>query len=179
VSIDLEGHGREEILDGVDLSRTVGWFTTMFPVAFDVAVTDEPQWRELIKSVRRQLRATPANGIGFGALRYLGSESARERLPVTGRGPHIVFNYLGQWDGRPADEGELYTSTLGSLGQDHDPADRGAHMIEVVGEVQGGRLSVFWHYSPDLHDPATVKFVAGEFLDALARIAQDCREWDR
>jgi amino acid adenylation domain-containing protein/non-ribosomal peptide synthase protein (TIGR01720 family) len=176
VSINLEGHGREEILDGVDLSRTVGWFTSIFPVALDVAVSDEPNWRDLVKSVRRQLRAIPGNGFGYGPLRYLGSPEARERLSAQGGGPQISFNYLGQWDARSDQAGGgLYRSMHGSLGQDHDPADRSSHMLEILGNAQGGQLAFIWYYQPGLHDHATVESVAGDFLDALRCIAQDCR----
>jgi non-ribosomal peptide synthase protein (TIGR01720 family) len=176
VSIDLEGHGREEILDGVDLSRTVGWFTSIFPVALDVAISDEPNWRNLVKSVRRQLRAVPDNGFGYGPLRYLSSSEARERLFAQGSGPQISFNYLGQWDTRSEEaDGGLYRSMHGSLGQDHDPANRSSHMLEIVGNVEGGQLAFCWYYQPGLHDHCTVEAVAGDFGDALRRIARDCR----
>ncbi|HEU0088064.1 MAG TPA: amino acid adenylation domain-containing protein [Pseudonocardiaceae bacterium] len=180
VSIDLEGHGREEILEGVDLSHTVGWFTTIFPVALDIAASDEPNWRDLVKSVRRQLRTIPGNGFGYGALRYLGSPEARERLSAYGSGSQISFNYLGQWDAR-SDEtgGGLYRSMHGSLGQEYDPADRSSHMLEVVGEVQNGQLGFFWYYQAGLHDQATVESVAGDFVDALRHIARDCRGQSR
>ncbi|MDT5029141.1 MAG: hypothetical protein QOE61_5567, partial [Micromonosporaceae bacterium] len=69
VVVDIEGHGREDVLDDVDLSRTVGWFTTVFPVALDVP---EGNWRDLVKSIRKQLRAIPGNGFGYGALRQFG-----------------------------------------------------------------------------------------------------------
>jgi amino acid adenylation domain-containing protein/non-ribosomal peptide synthase protein (TIGR01720 family) len=180
VSIDLEGHGREEILDGVDLSRTVGWFTSIFPVALDVTISDEPEWRNLVKSVRRQLRAIPGNGFGYGPLRYLGPPEARERLSTQRNEPQVSFNYLGQWDAR-SDEGGggLYWSMHGSFGQDHDPADRSSHMLEIVGNSQGGQLAFFWYYQPGLHNRATVESVAGDFVEALRRIARDCRGQSR
>ncbi|HEV2782817.1 MAG TPA: non-ribosomal peptide synthase/polyketide synthase [Actinophytocola sp.] len=175
VSIDLEGHGREEILDGVDLSRTVGWFTTLFPVGLEVPAGDEPSWRDLIKSVRRQLRAVPGNGFGFGALRYLGSPEVRERLAADSPGPQIAFNYLGQWDGQAQDDDHgLYRAMYSSLGQEQDPADRGSHLLEVVGGVEGGRLGFTWHYQPDRHRRSTVERVSGDFADALRQIAHDC-----
>jgi aryl carrier-like protein len=141
VSIALEGHGREDVLDDVDLSRTVGWFTTISPVALELPDGDEPDWRIVVKSVRRQLRAVPGNGFGFGALRYLGSTAARDHL--SGRpGPQVAFNYLGQWDNGPQETGAaLYRATHGSFGQDHDPADRGAHLLEVQGAVDSGTLA--------------------------------------
>ncbi|MGH3754099.1 MAG: non-ribosomal peptide synthase/polyketide synthase, partial [Pseudonocardiaceae bacterium] len=184
VSIDLEGHGREEILDGVDLSRTVGWFTTMFPVALTVPDTElpEPRWRDLIRSVRRQLRAVPGNGFGFGALRYLGSPAARQRLAAAGPGPQIAFNYHGQLDRaarNPAagDPGPgLYRAVHGSLGRVHDPADPGAHLVEVVGAVRDGQLGFSWLYQPDRHHQASLQAVADDFAQALRGIARDCRD---
>jgi non-ribosomal peptide synthase protein (TIGR01720 family) len=175
VSIDLEGHGREEILEGIDLSRTVGWFTSMFPVALDVMTDDEPNWRDLIKSVRRQLRALP-DGFGFGALRYLGSPTTRERLSVNGQGPQISFNYLGQWDAVLQDaDRSLYWAMHPSIGQEDDPDNGNDHLLDVVGAVAGGQLGFSWRYQLDLKSP-TVQSVADDFIDALRRIARDCRE---
>ena len=181
VSVELEGHGREDVLSDVDLSRTVGWFTTIFPVSLEVADSGEdPDWRALVRSVRRQLRAVPANGFGFGALRYLGPQEVRERLAAQASGPQIAFNYLGQWDSGSAESGEpaggLLAAVHSSLGQDHDPADRGTHVLEVVGAAQGGRLEFSWYYHADLHKPSTMETVAGWFADALRRIAHDCRQ---
>jgi non-ribosomal peptide synthase protein (TIGR01720 family) len=176
VSIQLEGHGREEMLDGIDLSRTVGWFTTMFPVSLSVpgrVVRDD--WRTLVKSVRRQLRAVPGNGLGFGALRYLGPPDVRERL-AAGSAGQVVFNYLGQWDSRSQAEGSgLYHAVHSSLGQDHDPADRSPHPLEVVGAVHGGRLEFTWYFRPDLLEISTVERLAADFADGLRQIATDCR----
>ncbi|HWG98909.1 MAG TPA: condensation domain-containing protein, partial [Pilimelia sp.] len=177
VSVQLEGHGREDVLDGVDLSRTVGWFTTMFPVALEVPADDEPDWRTVVKSVRRQLRAVPGNGFGFSALRELGPPEVRERLAGTGGGPQIVFNYLGQWDARSTEaEASLFHAAHPAPGLDHDPADRTGQALEVVGSVHGGELEFSWYYQPAWYDEATVTALAGAFAEALRRIAQDCRE---
>jgi non-ribosomal peptide synthase protein (TIGR01720 family) len=175
VSIDLEGHGREDIFEGVDLSRTVGWFTTMFPVALEVT---DGSWRDLIKSVRRQLRAVPNKGIGFGALRYLGSRDVRDRL--SGAGPQIVFNYLGQWDTQAPDaERGLYRAVHGPIGQEVDPADRSHYLLEVVAEVQDGQFVATWYYQPDSLQESTVESLAHGFAEVLRRIAEDCKaRWD-
>src|SRR5262249_22100624 len=87
---DLEGHGREEIFDGVDLSRTVGWFTTIYPV--DLAAPG-PDWGAALKSVKEHLRSVPGRGLGYGALRYL-----RRPADLDGPVPQVGFNYLGQFD---------------------------------------------------------------------------------
>ncbi|MCS7475598.1 non-ribosomal peptide synthase/polyketide synthase [Umezawaea endophytica] len=173
VSLDMEGHGREDVL-GADLSRTVGWFTTLYPVGLTLPDEDRPAWRDLVKAVRRQLRTVPGNGFGFGALRHLGRPEVRERL--AGPGPQVVFNYLGQ-SGSTADhaDGGLYRAVLDPVGQDSDPTDRGPHLLEVVGGVAAGELRFTWYYQPDRHDGATVRRVAEDFLDALRGIAADCR----
>jgi amino acid adenylation domain-containing protein/non-ribosomal peptide synthase protein (TIGR01720 family) len=182
VAIELEGHGREEVLDGVDLSRTVGWFTTMFPVALEVPANtgtagqrDTLDWRAVIKSVRRQLRTVPGNGFGYGALRYLGAPAAAAALAAQ-PSPEIVFNYLGQWDARSQEpDSGLIQVSHGSFGQDHDPADPGSHLLEVVGATAGGTMEFSWYYRPDRHDRSTVESVAAAFADALRQIALDCR----
>ncbi|RGD62650.1 amino acid adenylation domain-containing protein [Kitasatospora xanthocidica] len=180
IGLDLEGHGREDLLDGVDLSRTVGWFTTVHPVTFHVPDPAEPgpdrDWRALVKSVRRQLRAVPGNGLGFGALRTFGTPEVRERLAAGGHG-QVVFNYLGQWDARPEAAGDgLVRAELGSFGQDHDPRDGGSHPLEVVGAAQHGRLAFTWHHRPAVHDTGAVRRAAEDFAAALRQIARHARE---
>jgi hypothetical protein len=96
--VELEGHGREELFEGVDLSRTVGWFTSAFPVLLEVPAGGGAG--ELLRSVKDQLRAVPARGIGFGILRRLSPDAAvRERLAAI-PAPQVNFNYLGQFGGR-------------------------------------------------------------------------------
>ena len=166
VTVDLEGHGREDVLDDVDLTRTVGWFTTIFPVTLRV---EDADWRTRIKSVRKQLRAVPDNGFGYGALRYLGGD-----VPVVE--PGIAFNYLGQWDAADGEAGGgLFAATHGSFGRDHDPAERKAHLLDVVGAVQDGKLAFSWLYQPARHRRSTVERVVMEFEAALRAIAEDCR----
>ncbi|NUT52322.1 MAG: amino acid adenylation domain-containing protein, partial [Saccharothrix sp.] len=166
VEVDLEGHGREDVLD-VDLSRTVGWFTTVFPVALDVP---DGSWRDRVKAVRRQLRAVPGNGFGHGALRQHGL------VPDGGR-PAVAFNYLGQFDlDRSSSDGStgLYRATLPSVGREHDPDDAGDHLIDVVGEA-GRTLGFTFYHHPSAHPTAEVEAVAADFAAALRAIAADCR----
>ncbi|MFZ6010162.1 MAG: condensation domain-containing protein, partial [Bacteroidota bacterium] len=92
VLIEQEGHGREEILDGIDVSRTVGWFTSKYPVVLDITNADD--LRRAIVEVKEYLRKVPYNGIGFGILRYLTRNADAWCID-----PQISFNYLGQFDG--------------------------------------------------------------------------------
>ncbi|RKT55883.1 non-ribosomal peptide synthase protein (TIGR01720 family)/amino acid adenylation domain-containing protein [Saccharothrix australiensis] len=153
VLVDLEGHGREELFDDVDLSRTVGWFTTVFPVALDV-----PRgWGEALKAVKERLRAVPNRGIGYGALRHFAGG------PVCD--PAVSFNYLGRFT---ADQRDLDLAA--------DPDMPRPHLIDVVGRVQADRLEFTWHYSAAVHDEATVARLADEFAGALRAIVAHCRE---
>ncbi|WP_082468971.1 non-ribosomal peptide synthetase [Sciscionella sediminilitoris] len=110
VLFDVEGHGREEIADGLDLSRTVGWFTSMHPVALDL---DGFDWSEVrartdgidtaVKTVKEALRAAPDNGIGYGMLRYLTEEGARRLGELSAA--RVLVNYLGRAEA-PGAEGD-------------------------------------------------------------------------
>ncbi|MFE9746688.1 non-ribosomal peptide synthase/polyketide synthase [Saccharothrix saharensis] len=163
VAVDLEGHGREDVLD-VDLSRTVGWFTTVFPVTLEVP---DGGWRDRVKAVRRQLRAVPGNGFGYGALRQHGL------VPDGGR-PAVSFNYLGQFDGGSAESTGLYRAVRPSVGADHDPADVADHALDVVGEA-GKTLGFTFYYHPSTHPESEIGAVAADFAAALRAIAADCR----
>src|SRR5205807_10254421 len=129
VLLDVEGHGREEIFAGIDLSRTVGWFTSVYPVRLDVGALDleealagGPALGRALKLIKEQLRALPDHGLGYGLLRYLNGETASQLEPFAT--PQIGFNYLGRFGGAaPASAaawgGAPEAVTLGSGG---DPA---------------------------------------------------------
>jgi non-ribosomal peptide synthase protein (TIGR01720 family) len=167
VVVDLEGHGREEIFPDVDLSRTIGWFTSTYPVALSVS---EDDWPGVVRSVRRQLRAVPGKGLGHGLLRHL-SPSAPEPAPR----PQVVFNYHSQVDQvTRTEDRSLYRAFHDTIGQEQDPGEHVTHLVEIVGAVQDGHLSFTWHYSADIHHEATISWVAETFLDALVALARHC-----
>ncbi len=175
ITVDLESHGREELFDEIDVSRTVGWFTSVHPVTISVPEGEQP-WRQRVRAVRRQLRAISDNGIGFGALRYLGTPEVRARL--ADKPAPIAFNYLGQWDTRDGDPDgpdELLRAVHGGIGREQADADPGDHLMEVAGGVQDGELVFSLLYRPDRIDAAAVRAVADDFLAALHAIAADTR----
>jgi amino acid adenylation domain-containing protein/non-ribosomal peptide synthase protein (TIGR01720 family) len=171
VTVDLESHGREELFDDIDVSRTVGWFTSVHPVT--LLLPEDQPWRQRVRAVRRQLRAIPDNGIGFGALRHLGPPEVRARL-ADKRAP-IAFNYLGQWDATDSEPDDLLRAVHGGIGQEDADLDPGDHLIEVAGGAQDGELVFSWLYRPGQLDEAAVRAVADDFLAALRAIATDCR----
>ncbi|MFC5181381.1 non-ribosomal peptide synthetase [Actinomadura harenae] len=170
VLVDLEGHGREEIVPGVDLSRTVGWFTSVFPVALDagdVARTEVETGGEAagtaLKKVKEQLRRVPDNGIGHGLL--TAPDASR-------RTPQIAFNYLGRtpaaedadWSpAGPADDAALAGGQDGALGLVH-AVEVNAHTRDLP---SGPVLSATWTYAGGLFEEDRIRALAGAWTAAL------------
>ncbi|MEW2513259.1 non-ribosomal peptide synthase/polyketide synthase [Streptomyces sp. NPDC046870] len=165
VVVDVEGHGREELFPELDISRTVGWFTTRYPVA--LAVPEDAGWDAVLKRVKEQLRAVPRHGLGHDALRRLTDPATAPRTPEA----QISFNYLGRM-GLPEDPDGLYRCTVRPLELDADPAAERPHALEVVGRLTGDTLEFTWFYSGRLHREDTVAGLAGRFADALADLAR-------
>ncbi|WP_143825693.1 non-ribosomal peptide synthase/polyketide synthase [Nannocystis exedens] len=169
VCVTLEGHGREALVEDVDVSRTVGWFTSMFPVWLTVPGTDDPA--TLLKGVKEQLRSVPNRGVGYGWLRYAHpDEAVRASLSVD---PPVVFNYLGQFD--------MAAQGRGMLGPAAEPTGRTTssrmelwHALAVNGGVWQGRLRFEWTYSAAIHDDSTVARLAARFVASLRRIIAHC-----
>jgi non-ribosomal peptide synthase protein (TIGR01720 family) len=167
--VDLEGHGREDLFEDLDLSRTLGWFTSIYPVVLDLTGCSDPC--ESVQRVRETLRRVPGEGIGFGLLRHLAPEA--ERLPADA-GSEILFNYLGQLD-RALAEDSTFTLARESPGPTHHPANRRTHRLAVDARILGGRLQATWSFSRALHRRETVERVAGELAEALRRIVARAR----
>ncbi|HEX8391101.1 MAG TPA: amino acid adenylation domain-containing protein [Longimicrobium sp.] len=170
--IDLEGHGREDLFEGVDLSRTAGWFTAIYPVRLALPATGEPG--DALKAVKEQLRAVPSRGIGFGLLRWMGDDETRRTLAAI-PAPEISFNYLGQMDGGAVAE-SLFAPSHGDVGPTRGPAGARSHLIGVDALVGDGRLHVTWAFAPGVHRPDTVERLAAGYLDALRTLIAHCRD---
>ncbi|WP_211958824.1 non-ribosomal peptide synthetase, partial [Cupriavidus numazuensis] len=136
VLIELEGHGREDLGDGLDLSRTVGWFTSVYPVL--LSPLGEPG--EAIRRVKEDLRAIPGKGLGYGVLRYLGRPDQREAIARLPRA-QVLFNYLGQFDGSLDADGPWQPAREHG-GTPTDPAARQGHAFVINGQVYDGELSL-------------------------------------
>jgi len=164
VLVDLEGHGREELSGGFDLSRTVGWFTTVFPVLLDVGGVDDELGA--LKVVKDQLRAIPARGIGYGLLRYLSpDETIRERLRTMPQA-EVGFNYLGHLD-RTLDPSSSFILVNEPVGPTRSEHAVRSHAIEIEACIWEGRLRVEWAYCERTHSRSTVERLATAFLDHL------------
>ena len=175
VLVDLEGHGREELFEDVDLSRTVGWFTSLFPVRLELG--GEHQLAEVLKSVKEQLRRIPNRGIGYGVLRYLSQDRAtrwqRQALPQA----QVSFNYLGQFD-QVRCESPLLGFAKESSGAVQSPLGSRSHLLSVNGLIASGKLQLDWTYSQNLHQRVTIERLAQRFIEALKSLIAHCQSKD-
>ncbi len=166
VRIDLEGHGREPLFDDVDLSRTVGWFTSIYPLQVRLMAPDDPA--RCIAAVREHLHTVPRNGIGHGIARYLLPE------PIDQPTASVSFNYHGQIR-KPASSGP-FTLVGAAPGEERSKAGIRPYALEVDGVVIDGVFRVHWTYSTNLHRPGTVQALADRFLERLAELLDHCTE---
>ncbi|MBN1239013.1 MAG: amino acid adenylation domain-containing protein, partial [Gammaproteobacteria bacterium] len=168
--IDLESHGREELFDGVDLSRTVGWFTALYPVRLRLAPHLPPG--EALKSIKEQLRAVPGNGVGFGVLRWLAEPRIRRELAALPPSD-VSFNYLGQYD-QVAPRAARFDAAPESVGPLHSAIRKRPYVLEVRGQISGGRLRTVFVFSEALHRRASIEALADAFVAALDALIRHC-----
>ncbi|HEX8652353.1 MAG TPA: amino acid adenylation domain-containing protein [Pyrinomonadaceae bacterium] len=175
--VDIEGHGREQLFDDVDLSRTVGWFTTITPVRLGFGEDADPG--EALRLVRQHLRRIPAHGIGYGVLRYLkGSDTAASlrALPQA----EVSFNYLGQLD-QLFSEDSLFKLDLESVESFHSPRGARRYLLDVGGLIVNGQLRINWTYSENIHRRTTIERLAENYMETLRALIVQCldsRMWD-
>ncbi|MGX1324739.1 amino acid adenylation domain-containing protein/non-ribosomal peptide synthase protein (TIGR01720 family) [Bradyrhizobium sp. USDA 377] len=169
VTVELEGHGREDIFPDADVSRTVGWFTTAFPVRLKAAAADEAT---LIKAVKERLRAIPYRGLGYGVLRHLGSERQRHALAQLVE-PQIVFNYLGRFDASVGAT-QRFTFVPESAGPSRSATAPMRGWLNVTGLVREGRLELSFGYGRKRYRRATVERLAAHYEDALRELVAHC-----
>ena len=158
VRLDLEGHGREDVFEGVDVSRTVGWFTTISPVALPV-----PSRGDLgagLKRVKELLRGRPRQGLGYGLVRE-SDEVLASAVPA-----QMSFNYLGQFE---AGAGGGFAAGAGLAGPDWDPANERPYLIDIVGRVEDQMLHLEWSYGPS-HSREVIARVAKDTMDVLRQL---------
>lgn len=170
--VEMEGHGREDLFEDVDLSRTVGWFTSIYPAVLDLRNINNTS--EALKSVKEQLRQIPNHGIGYSILRYLSSDPAVTEKILQLPDAEISFNYLGQF-GQTSSETSAFKPAQESAGADHSPRAPRQYLLEINGSIAGGKLQLDWTYSANLHRRITVERWAGEFQEALRGIITLCK----
>jgi non-ribosomal peptide synthase protein (TIGR01720 family) len=167
--VELENHGRGRAFGALDVSRTIGRFSTLSPALLCRSDGADP-CAELI-SVRDQLSAVPHQGVGYGLLRYLhpdpGVRAALARVPA----PEIGFNFWGNvseyftGDSRPVPD---------SFGDHRSGIGHRSRVLDLMALAAEGELQLVWTYSTNLHTESTVRVLAERFIEELQRLAELC-----
>jgi len=171
VWITLEGHGREDLFDDLDVSQTVGWFTVEYPVCLDPPVDGDIGGA--LKAVKELLRRIPKRGLGYGLLNRMSDDpearAAMRELPT----PSLVFNYLGRLDDALAEEGFLRPASE-SPGPTVSERQRRAHPLELVSMVSNGKFQISCAYSRNVHDPENIGAFLDHFRGAVRETIDHC-----
>ena len=174
VLVDYEGHGREEIVEDIDLSRTVGWFTSISPLLLELGDANTPG--EALRAIKEQLRAVPDQGIGYGLLRYLGDAATVDKLRALPQA-EVCFNYLGQVD-QSFNESAMLRVSNDPIGPVLSPRGKSPHLLYVAIIVIDGQLHVRFKYSQDCYHAPTIERLAQRYMGALRDIIAHCVSGD-
>lgn len=170
--LEFEGHGREAILPDVDVTHTVGWFSTMFPVEIRLPEQGEVTATDILLAVKETIRAVPDKGIGYGVLRYLSPNAETRRALAEQPRPQLRFNYLGQFDAQFGAT-SMFELTEQSTGPMVDPRGERPALLYVQGHVVGSQLHFSIEYSEHCHEEAEMRSVMAGFKEYLLLLVQD------
>ncbi|MGC4060234.1 MAG: amino acid adenylation domain-containing protein [Aquabacterium sp.] len=176
ILVDLEGHGREDLPgeqsgehgEAVDLSRTVGWFTSLYPVRLQ----GQGQPQDTLKRTKEALRAIPHKGLGHGVLKHLGTPEQRQALQALPK-PQVVFNYLGQFDSS-FNEASLWKLAPESASPVMDERCPLEHALSINGQVQGGELEMVLGYSRARYHQGTIESLVNAYKAELQGLIAHC-----
>jgi amino acid adenylation domain-containing protein/non-ribosomal peptide synthase protein (TIGR01720 family) len=172
--ITLEGHGREHVVEPVDISRTVGWFTHFYPFVLEL-----PQGRDIgyqIKSIKEALRQVPQQGMGYGLLRYGTGDEQTDRAAFH-VSPRISFNFLGHFVGD--NTVGPFTIDWHAPGQPISPQARRVHDLDVLGMIIDHRLEMTISYNNKRYWPGTVQQLLASFMQALRLVIRHCQNLEQ
>ncbi|MDM8557190.1 non-ribosomal peptide synthase/polyketide synthase [Candidatus Parabeggiatoa sp. HSG14] len=161
--IDLESHGRAELFNELDLSRTVGWFTSLYTWSLTLP-TETTDLGACLKAIKEQLRQVPDDGVGYGVLRYL----CQENLPQG----QILFNYLGQFDQIVSQSD--WTLAPEEAGRSQSLQGKREYLIEINGQTVNGCLSLTWSYSGEQYQAQTIEKLANDYQQQLQLLIEHC-----
>jgi len=175
MAVWVEGHGREqlgeaEIAPMPEVAGAVGWFTALYPVAFEAEWDDE---EAALKATKEALRSVPDGGVGYGLWKYAGG-AERNGDGWGSERDGVAFNYLGQLD-QALEESPLFTLASESSGPASSPLAARGFLLEINGAIVSGRLQLTWNYSQRVHHRETIERVAADYIESLRKIIKHCR----
>ncbi|WP_224995132.1 condensation domain-containing protein, partial [Cesiribacter sp. SM1] len=172
VVIGLEGHGREDLSSQLDISRTIGWFTNLYPVLLWLKEAEEAS--EVIQTVKEQLRQVPDKGLGWGALRYLHPDEGVRQSLSTEKPFQLTFNYLGQLD-NVISASQWFAKAQESAGSSVEKNNKLTASIDITASIIEGQLVLNWRYGSKHYQEATITTLAADFLERLENLISHCQ----
>ncbi|MBL3660357.1 AMP-binding protein, partial [Pseudomonas syringae pv. actinidiae] len=170
VLVQLEGHGREDLFDNTDLSRTVGWFSSLFPVRLTPHIAPGVS----LCGIKEQLRAVPNKGIGYGVLRHMADSTFAQPLAALPQA-RVTFNYLGQFDGSfNEQQGALFVPSADSVGVALCEDGPLGNWLSLNGQVFDGQLQLDWTFSREVYQASTIDTLARRYEQALTTLIEYC-----
>ncbi|MCC5666140.1 SDR family NAD(P)-dependent oxidoreductase [Nostoc sp. CHAB 5784] len=173
--VDLEENGREVStggIDNVDISRSVGWFTILYPVLLDLEKSDNPG--DALKAVKEQFRRISNKGIDYGVLRYLSKDTVIADKIRSIPQAEVFFIYFGQF-GKSFPQFSLFKPTEEFTGSTLSPKANRTHLLRVNASIVEGKLEVSWMYSSNVHRRETIEKLSHSFVEALRSLIAHCQ----
>lgn len=163
--IHLEGHGREELVEETDLSRTIGWFTSIYPVI----LSSSQDYGDTLRNTKEMLRGIPNKGAGYGVLKYLTTDMDEG---VTASNPDIVFNYLGQFESHENNQPEYFSPM--PMGNLISPQNRMTHQEEWNCVISESQFKLTYRYNPIVIGENTAHLRLEQFKSHLQSLIHHC-----
>ncbi|WP_027627413.1 condensation domain-containing protein [Ruminiclostridium cellobioparum] len=163
VAVEMEGHGREELHKAVDISRTVGWFASIYPIVLETSIDIE----EMIINTKEMLRRIPHHGVGYGVAKHLGQyEWANVEAD-------LCFNYLGHLDHELGANGRIAASNL-SCGSSIPRENISKQSITMNGSITGGKLRFDVAYNRGRYSRQSMEQFCQRYIESIKTIVQYC-----
>lgn len=172
MSVDLEGHGRVSLNPDTDVSRTCGWFTSVYPAVFDLE--DSIYIEDSLETISRQFNSIPNDGFNYGLLKYLCDDPVIKSKMAEIPRPQICFNYLGQLNEDKEDSQIIAGNASGPKGIERSLENHLTHLLDINAVINNHELQVQWSFSPKVFYESTVLHLASMFIDELEKIITYC-----
>ncbi|MBE6052206.1 MAG: amino acid adenylation domain-containing protein [Clostridium sp.] len=170
IAINLEGHGREAIVENVELSNTIGWFTSLYPVILDLKQNDNVGY--MIKNLKERLRKIPNKGVGYGILKYITAQKEESIVNLNFK-PEISFNYMGQFDMNL--NSDIFKIDEFLLKSSVSEEVRRNFAIDIVGIMINENIVFRFNYNKEEFDKETITSFANNYIEALKEIIDFCK----
>lgn len=172
VLINLEGHGRENQSANTDISRTIGWFTSIFPLEISTEYFNNDDLGAAVKSVKEQLRRIPQKGWSYGLARYLLEDEKIQNALNNQQKAEVSFNYMGRFS-NGTNENPITPSKY-HVNSDRTNLGFREHLIEINCSVQDNQLIMNWTYSENKHSHETIEKIASHYINILEKLISHC-----